>query len=327
MNGYKILLRLCVVLGIVSFCLIPMMVRAADIHNTTVIVLDGSGSMDESMRDQATGQSVKKMDAAKKALKNVLRKVPSDTYVGVLVFTSGRMGWLTDPPLAPIQEGVFSALDQVSPGGGTPLGVAIKNGTNRLLYHRGQQNNVGRYQLLVVTDGEATDPNQMNFYAPMVAQRGIRMDVIGVAMPGGATHQLAQWADSYQAADDAVTLQSALKKAIVVEAGGKDAPADFSVTAGVPMEVAKAWLAALSQAPPNHPLGEQPPVVETKSDQTAAGAVPADVPPASHELVHSSCSTTGTGPIGSGLTTLILVIIVLTSLVSRRRMIPIRIRR
>src|SRR3990167_7858644 len=75
MNGYKFLLRLCVVLGIVRFSLIPMMVCAADIHNTTVIVLDGSGSMNDSMTDQRTGESVKKMDAAKKALKDVLRKV------------------------------------------------------------------------------------------------------------------------------------------------------------------------------------------------------------------------------------------------------------
>jgi len=213
MNGYKILLRLCVVLGIVSFFLIPM-VRAADIHNTTVVVLDGSGSMDDPMTDKRSGQSIKKIDAAKTALKDVLRKVPSDTHVGIMVFTSGRMGWLTDPPLGPVKENIFSALDQVSPGGGTPLGVAIKNGTDQLLYNRGQQNNIGRYQLLVVTDGEASDGSEMSLYAPMVAQRGIRMDVIGVAMPGGATHQLAQWADSYQSADDVLSLQTALKKAI-----------------------------------------------------------------------------------------------------------------
>ncbi|MBI2473136.1 VWA domain-containing protein [Candidatus Uhrbacteria bacterium] len=326
MNGYKFLLRLCVVLGIVSFFLIPMMVGAADIHNTTVIVLDGSGSMDESMRDQATGQSVKKMDAAKKALKDVIAKVPSDTHVGILVFTSGRMGWLTDPPLGQVQENIFSALDQVSPGGGTPLGLGIKNGTDMLLHDRQTQNNVGRYQLIVVTDGENTQGPGVDEYAPLVAPRGIRMDVIGVAMPGGATHQLAQWADSYQPADDAVSLQTALKKAIVVEAGGKDAPADFSATAGLPMEVAKVWLAALSQTPPNYPLGEQPPV-ETKPNPASAAVPVAEAPPAPPELVQSSCSTAGTGTIGSGLTTLMLVIIILTSLVSRRRLIPVRIRR
>jgi uncharacterized protein YegL len=325
MNGYKFLLRLCVVLGIVSFCLIPMMVHAAGIHNTTVIVLDGSGSMKDSMTDKRSGQSIKKMDAAKAALKDVLRKVPSDTHVGILVFTSGRMGWLTDPPLGPVQENIFSALDQVSPGGGTPLGLGIKNGTDMLLHDRQTQNNVGRYQLIMVTDGENTEGPGVDEYAPLVAPRGIRMDVIGVAMPGGATHQLAQWADSYQPADDAESLQSALKKAIVVEAGGKDAPADFSVTAGVPMEVAKVWLAALSQTPPNYPLGEQPPV-ETKPDAASAAVPVAEAPPAPPELVQSSCSTIGTGPSGSGLTTVLLMIFILTSVIFRRRMIPVRIR-
>ena len=291
MNGYKFLLRLCVVLGIVRFSLIPMMVCAADIHNTTVIVLDGSGSMNDSMTDQRTGESVKKMDAAKKALKDVLRKVPLDTHVGILVFTSGRMGWLTDPPLGPVKENIFSALDQVSPGGGTPLGLGIKNGTDMLLHDRQTQNNVGRYQLIVVTDGENTQGPGVDEYAPLVAPRGIRMDVIGVAMPGGATHQLAQWADSYQPADDAVSLQTALKKAIVVEAGGKDAPADFSATAGLTMEVAKVWLAALAQTPHNYPLGEQPPAVETKSYQTAAGAVPvAEAPPITKSLLFTMVS-------------------------------------
>jgi len=321
MNGYRILLRLCVVLGIVSFALIPMMVDASGIHNTTVIILDGSGSMDESMIDKRTGQWVDKIRAAKDALKDVLKQIPSDTHVGVLVFSSGRMYWLMDPPLAPVREDFFSALDRVSAGGGTPLGVAIKNGTDRLLYDRGQQNNIGRYQLLVVTDGEASDGSEMSLYAPMVTQRGIRMDVIGVAMPGGATHQLAQWADSYQPADDAVSLQTALKKAIVVEAGGKDAPADFSATAGLPMEVAKVWLVALSQTPPNYPLGEQPP------DPAVKAAPSASAPEAPPELVQSSCSTAGTGPNGGGLTTILLMIFILTSVSVRRRTIPVRIRR
>ena len=86
------------------------------------------------------------------------------------------------------------------------------------------------------------------------------------------------------------------------------------------------WLAALAQTPPNHPLGEQPPAVETKSDQTAAGAAPADAPPAPPELVQSSCSTAGSGPSGSSLTTIMLLIVILTSLVFRRRMIPVRVR-
>lgn len=246
-------------LVLLSFiALIPLsQAQAASVHNSTVIVLDASGSMDEFMRDERTGRNVQKMAAAKDALKGVLRQVPADTHVGLLVFSNGRNAWAYE--LSPLDiPRMELAIDRIRHDGGTPLGAAIKIGADALLADRGAQHGVGRYQLLVVTDGQASDEGVMRRYAPMVPERGIRLDVIGVAMPGGEDHDLARFAHSYQAVDNAVKLQTTLAQLVRVEAGGDNAPVDFSVTDGVPLDVARVWVSALSAPAPNHALGETP---------------------------------------------------------------------
>ena len=55
--------------------------------NNVVIVLDASGSMDRPM----PGSSMRKMDAAKAALREVLKRVPSDTQIGLLVFSGANV--------------------------------------------------------------------------------------------------------------------------------------------------------------------------------------------------------------------------------------------
>ncbi len=257
-----------------SLLLFPFALAAPALHDAIVIVLDGSGSMSEKMIDSRTGSTVYKIDAAKAALKDALVQVPANTQVGMIVFSNGESRWVTNPQVGPIQHGALVAqIDQVQASGGTPLGVSILAGTNGLMREREAQYGNGRYQLLVVTDGQATDGIVMERYAPMVPQRGIRLDVIGVDMPGGQTHKLAQWAHSYQSADDAVSLQAALKKAIRVEAGGDDRPVDFSATDGLSIDVARSWIAALAAPAPNYPLDGEPPRPASEG-QTASTNAP-----------------------------------------------------
>jgi hypothetical protein len=110
----------------------------------------------------------------------------------------------------------------------------------------------------------------MKKYAPMVSLRRIRMDVIGVEMPGGKRHWLANTAHSYQAAEDAKELTTALKQAISVEdTGGSAGVTDFDLLAALPDDVAVSFLNAATAPPPNHPLGATPPREKTSKGKAA----------------------------------------------------------
>ena len=240
-------------------------------HNQVVIVLDGSGSMEGKMPD---GKS--KMHAAKAALHQVVLNLPQDTHVGLLVFSSNADGWAY--PLGPRNDTALSvAIDGAKAGGGTPLGAYIKKGADALLDKRAEEHNYGTYRLLVVTDGEATDSRLMMRYAPEVVARGIRFDVIGVAM--AKSHTLKNLADSYRAADDSEQLVRAVS-AVFAEIDASDS-ADlqgevFEVLDGLPDPVALAMIEALtSSAYLNQPLGEKPPAPKRLESPPAPVSEPA----------------------------------------------------
>jgi uncharacterized protein YegL len=277
MNRYSLLL--------LFVWLLPSSALAQDgYHDTVVIVLDGSGSMAETMQSPP----VAKMDAAKRALKKVVTQVEPDTHVGLLVFAGPGIYWAYEPAAVDTQA-LSVAIDAIVPGAATPLGASIKVAADRLMEERNKQHGMGRYRLLVVTDGEASDGPVMASHAAELTSRQIAMDVIGVNMPGGAEHTLAKFGRSYQSADDAVQLVAAIRKAIIVEAGGTSGiEVDFDETANVPLESARGWLTALSNQAPNHPLGTQPPQPEAKEGTTPQPAPPPTSSPAVPETPASS---------------------------------------
>jgi hypothetical protein len=154
------------------------------------------------------------------------------------------------------------------------LGRYIKIGADRLLEERAKQFGYGTYRLLIVTDGEANDRNLVEQYTPEVLSRGLRMDVIGVAMD--RDHTLATKVHTYRRANDANTLKQAIAE-VFAEVGGNQAGnvADndaFELLAPIPVEVASAAINALSQSG-NNPIGESrnnsPDVEQAASNTTA----------------------------------------------------------
>ncbi|MEO0813944.1 MAG: vWA domain-containing protein, partial [Myxococcota bacterium] len=185
----------------------PLAAAAEDSHDSVVVVLDGSGSMDGRM-----GQGQTKMAAAKVALKRVLAQLPESTHVGILAFGSVGPGrWLYPLSAVSSPASLEAAVNRIDAAGGTPLGDCIKKGADALLEDREQQFGYGTYTLLVVTDGEANDPWFVDEYAPDIVSRGIRLDVIGVAM--GKDHTLARTAHSYRRANDPKSLERAVTSA------------------------------------------------------------------------------------------------------------------
>ena len=222
-------------------------------HDSIVVVLDASGSMEDLMGEA----NLTRMGAAKNALKTVLAKVPESTHVGILVFSN----WQDEPWIGGLDSresnaSLFAKIDAIRPGGGTPLGQFIKLGADRLLKDREKQFGYGSYRLLVVTDGQAEDANLLRKYAPDVVSRGIAMDVIGVDM--AQDHVLASHARSYRRADDEASLTQAVSE-VFAEVSG-DGQVDnfqeeaFELVQAFKSEMAFEIIGALANSG-NHPIG------------------------------------------------------------------------
>jgi uncharacterized protein YegL len=216
-------------------------------QENVVIVLDDSGSMNETMRN---GNS--RMEAAKKAIAATLQKFDAKTKLGILLLNGaqGKDHWVV--PLSPLSAGPTTRLvTSLSANGGTPLGERMREGADALLKSREKQI-YGTYRLLVVTDGEANDGRLLNAYLPDILSRGLVVDAIGVDMK--TDHSLATLVHSYRKADDDAALEKALEEVfaekIVSQGAGKD---DYQLLEGLEADTAKEALVLLSR-PNNTPI-------------------------------------------------------------------------
>jgi uncharacterized protein YegL len=273
-------------------------------NDNVVIVLDSSGSMRKRMG------GVSKMDAAKSALKEVLKQVPETTHVGLLVFSAKnlRTDWVY--PLGPRDDAkLMAAIDRPMPGGSTPLGRYIKMGADRLLEERAKQFGYGSYRLLIVTDGEADDPAKVNRFAPEIIARGITTDVIGVAM--AQDHTLAKVAHSYRRADDPASLKKAVAEVFAEVSTARDSSVTegaFDELAAIPVEVAAAAIRALSGSG-NQPIGATPAVARRSTKSQKAGR-----PPSPHAPKPPDRD-------GGGGSTFLIIIVVIVAILNLRKAI------
>lgn len=218
-----------------------------------VIVLDGSGSMTDPMRNGTI-----KMRAAKDAISRVLDALPQDTEIGLLVFSNiqGQPDWVV--PLGPVDRRSFrNRLNQIRAKGGTPLGHYLKIGADKLMQAREANLGYGTYRLLVVTDGQAGDPERVEAFAPQIRNRNINLDVIGVAM--NRAHILKRTANSYRRADDPRALEEAVSEVLAeVSANGREGALAyeeaFDILSGIPDEAAIAMVQGITTVN-NDPIG------------------------------------------------------------------------
>lgn len=240
------------------------------LSDNVVIILDDSGSMRERMqRDRIT-----RMDAAKAALARVIEQIKPQTQVGILLLNGERRNknWLV--PFGPLDKReALRRIAALQPGGGTPLGDALRVAADELLTLR-SKNFYGTYRLIVVTDGEASDPQLLQQFLPDVLSRGILVDAIGVDMQ--EDHSLATKVHSYRRANDIESLSNAIQE-ILAEQPQKDqanSEADFALLEALGDVDVSEILKALSK-PNNEPitgiLSHSP---HSQGDSRAPGAGP-----------------------------------------------------
>lgn len=158
---------------------------------TLVMVLDSSGSMKERI---GGGQS--RIEAAKGALRRVIRSLPDEQRVGLRVygsevFSRGEPGACTDSELVvPVDTGnradLASALGDYRPYGETPIGHALREAGKDV-------GTEGRRNIVLVSDGEPTCPPDPCKVARDLSRQGVdlRIDVVGLDVDGAARNQLA----------------------------------------------------------------------------------------------------------------------------------------
>jgi len=243
--------------GIVAISFLAARAMGAD--NNVVVVLDDSGSMKQPMANGTL-----RIDAAKQALSAVLSQLPADTRVGVLALNTRLEGepWIV--PIGPIGAANWQdRINGIRAEGGTMLGQFSKVAADELLKLR-TADRYGSYRLLIVTDGEATDPAVLSSYLPDILARGLTLDVIGVSM--ASEHSLSSLAHSYRSADDAESLTVAISEVFAETAGDdQSTQSDFELLQGLEDGVAEEVLKSLAVVN-NDPIKE----VQLTSEQGSA---------------------------------------------------------
>ena len=212
-------------------------------EQNVVVVFDDSSSM---LTPMTRSPDTTRLDAAKTALLSVLRELPDTANVGVraLNFASASDHWIAT--LGPIDRTqADESIQAIIASGSTPLGNAMVDAGNALLAERAKRI-VGSYQLLIVTDGEASDQEIVQRVLPLLRSRGLVVDVIGVDMADD--HSLATQVTSYRRADDPDSLRQAIADVFAETADDRDdaGQSDYQWLSGIPDEVARDAIKSLT---------------------------------------------------------------------------------
>ncbi|WP_161962535.1 vWA domain-containing protein [Nocardioides speluncae] len=155
-----------------------------------LLVLDSSGSMKAS-----AGSGETRIQAAKKALRQVVGEMPEDQDVGLRVygakvFSKSDAGACTDSQLV-VEPGtgnrkqLLTAIDTYKPYGETPTGYALQEAGKDL-------GSEGRRNIILVSDGEPTCDPDPCLVAKELRKQGIsiRIDVVGLDVNDAARKDL-----------------------------------------------------------------------------------------------------------------------------------------
>jgi len=297
-HQWRVVIWAMAALGMIAF-------RALPADSTVVVILDDSGSMKQPMPS-----GMLRIDAAKQALTSVLSQLPPDTRVGVLALNTRLNGdhWIV--PMGKIGDADWRGrVESIKAEGGTMLGEFSKVGADELLKLRAVDR-YGTYRLLIVTDGEASDPAVFSSYLPDILSRGLTLDVIGVSMAN--EHSLASLAHSYRSADDAESLTSAISDVFAETAGDdQSSQSDFDLLKGLPDGVSEEIIKSLMV------VNNEP--IESVTLASEQGGARFQLPPPPDQVTSGSILGGFICCIGSMFGLFLLAIILVKALFGQRR--------
>jgi len=112
------------------------------------IIFDGSGSM-----------AGEKLEIARKALTRFIRVIPDKSNIGLTSFDGS--GFFERSPIGSSKSDIIKQVEKIRAGGNTPLGGCIDIAYEKLGAQAARQMGYGEYNLVIITDGEATDGGRM----------------------------------------------------------------------------------------------------------------------------------------------------------------------
>lgn len=177
------------------------------VADTYLIILDGSGSMNEYADTQI------KMKAAKRALAEFAMQLDPSVNLGMYVFMNGTRMVL---PIEKNNKHKFvEALDSINASGGTPLVESMKLSYDILTKQAQKQGGYGRYFMIVVTDGASGDGDPSEIARQIAFNSVIEQHVIGFSIDDHSLN--INGVTEYVTADSAQELIDALSRVAQAE--------------------------------------------------------------------------------------------------------------
>ena len=158
-------------------------------EGTVVLALDVSSSM------AADDVEPTRMEAAKLAAKTLVERRPGSARIGVVAFGEG--GLVVQPPTDD-SEALDATIDRLAPQSATSLGRGVMTALNLVAPESGLGQTApadgtsprGAFApavIVLLTDGENTDPPDPIEVAQRAADRGVRVHTVGLGTDEGAT--------------------------------------------------------------------------------------------------------------------------------------------
>jgi len=153
-----------------------------------------------------------KIEIAKQALTKYIKVIPANGNIGLTSFDAS--GFYERSPLGSSKSNIIKQVAEIKAGGNTPLGGCIDIAYEKLGTQAVRQNGYGEYNLIIITDGEATDGNKMGIAVDrLLGETPVVIYTIGLRI--GEGHALNQPGRTYyKSADNYEELSKGLESVL-----------------------------------------------------------------------------------------------------------------